>query len=251
MIYFNGCSYTYGIGTGKHDTLQICSKYCYPSVAAKTLKQKHINEAEPASCNFNIFRKFTKYISANKPDLVVIMWSDALRTEVFRPNLWDNSNYDNGINQITPQNTNNIKDFYLREAVEGYYGFIVNESKAALDTLTLMVSVQEICDSKNIPVIQLQYKSNLERYIRHANFLDLDVRDNKLLVEQINYFSDYLDSKDHIFGHKIGDMISFESIRKENHLPNSLYSMGHPGREAHEFMGEWLSKYIKENDLIS
>lgn len=251
MIYFNGCSYTYGVGTGKHDTLQICSKYCYPTIAAKTLKQKHINQAEPGSCNFNIFRKFTKYISANNPDLVVIMWSDALRTEVFKPNLFDNSHYDNGINQITPQNTNNIKDYYLREAMEGYYGFVINETKAALDTLTLMASVQQLCESKNISVIQLQYKSNLERYIRHANYLDTNIRDNKLLSDHVKYFSEYLDSKDHIFGHKEGDMISFESIRKENHLPNSLYSLGHPGREAHEFMGEWLSKYIKENDLIS
>jgi len=251
MIYFNGCSYTYGIGTGKHDTLEICSKYCYPTLVSKSLKQKHINEAEPASCNFNIFRKFTKYISSNKPDLVVIMWSDALRSEVFKPKLFDNSHFDSGINQITPQNTNNVRDYYLREALEGYYGFIVNEGKAALDTLTLMVSVQEICESKNIPVIQMQYKSNLERYVRHANLLDNSVRDNKLLIENINYFTDYLDTKEHVFGYKEGDMISFESLRKENHLPNSLYSLGHPGREAHVFMGEWLTNYIKENDIIS
>tara|TARA_R100001460_G_scaffold4800_1_gene13441 strand:- start:13305 stop:14063 length:759 start_codon:yes stop_codon:yes gene_type:complete len=252
MIYFNGCSYTYGIGTGKHDNLETCSKYCYPTIISQLLDKEIINEAEPASCNFNIYRKFIKYISAgNSPELVVIMWSDALRSEVFKPGLWDNSHFDNGINQITPQNTNNIKDYYLREAMEGYYGFIANESKGALDTLTLMAGVQSICEAKNIPVIQMQYKSNLERYVRHANMLDTNDRDNKLLLENINYYVKYFDERDHVHGYKEADMRSFETIRKENHLPNSLYSLGHPGREAHEFMGKYLSDYLKENDIIS
>lgn len=251
MIYFNGCSYTYGIGTGRHDILEVCKKYCYPTIVSKELDKEIINEAEPASCNFNIYRKFVKYISNNTPELVVIMWSDALRSEVFKPELWDNSHFDCGINQITPQNTQNIKDYYLREALEGYYGFVMHEGKSALDTLTLMVSVQEMCEAKGIPVIQMQYKSNLERYCRHAMKLNTDVRDNKLLLDNIKYFIDYLDTKEHAYGYKEKDMHSFETIRKENHLPNSLFSLGHPGREAHEFMGKYLSNYIKENDLIS
>jgi len=251
MIYFNGCSYTYGIGTGRHDSLQICKKYCYPTIVSKNLDKEVVNESEQASCNFNIFRKTTKYLSANNPEAVIVMWSDPLRFELFKPGLWNNSHFDCGINQITPQNTQNIKDYYVREALEGYFGFIANESKLALDTLTMMANLQQLCEARNIPILQLHYKSNLERYVRHSMGLDTKHRDNQLLLDHINYYIDYFDTKDHVYGYKPEDMTSFETLRKENNLPNSLFSMGHPGREAHQFMGDWVSNYLKENDFIS
>jgi hypothetical protein len=81
--------------------------------------------------------------------------------------------------------------------------------------------------------------------------LDTKHRDNQLLLDHINYYIDYFDTKDHVYGYKPEDMTSFETLRKENNLPNSLFSMGHPGREAHQFMGDWVSNYLKENDFIS
>jgi len=250
MIYFNGCSYTYGIGTDTHDTVEGCLKYCYPTIAGNLLGKEVVNQSEPASSNQRIHRSTVRYLAENTPEAVCIMWSDALRMEVFKPGLFKRG-FDSGISQITPQNTNSIKDFYLREAIEGYYGFVLSQAKAALDTLVYMASIQELCEAKGIPLVQMQYKPNLERYIRHLLDTKSDTREDKLLVEQINFYINYFDKRDHTYGYKKGDMLSFETLRKDNHLPNSLYSLGHPGREAHEFMGKWFSDYLKEHDLIS
>ena len=77
MIYVNGCSYTFGIGTAPHgDNPTNCLQNAWPSQLSEMLGQEVINQALPGSCNERIFRDTIDYLSTNDPDMVIVMWSD-------------------------------------------------------------------------------------------------------------------------------------------------------------------------------
>lgn len=249
MIYCNGCSYTFGIGTTPHDNKESCLKHAWPTVLSKLLDKEVENQAKPGSSNIRILRDTLTFLHYNTPELVIIMWSDAPRTEFFRPGEGELSSI--GMAQVTPQNVNSIKSYYHREAFESYYSFIHSEERAVMETLSYMMAIKQICEAKNIPYISYTFKSNLwrslERVPRHLKIHAADKPVASLLAD-IGMMKSALKSKT-IFG--INDSISFAQICEDEHLAFSEYSLGHPGKEAHLRMAEIIKEVIEENGYIS
>lgn len=251
MIYTNGCSYTFGIGCSQHDSAENCKKYCWPTKLSELLDDKVINEAIPGSSNLRIARDSLTALAKDDFKIAVIMWSDIHRTELFRPGEGEYRQI--SMAQITPQNVNNIKSFYHKEAFEGYYGFINSEERALLESLTLMLGVNAMAKAKNIPLINLHFKRNFNRYFRHVLMRAEKMKDetHKTFIGDVNKLKDaILETNNHFFGFD-SEYGSFEWLFKKNDLPYSKYSLGHPGREAHEEMAKWIYNYIIENDLVS
>jgi hypothetical protein len=227
MIYNNGCSFTYGIGLCPYDEAQNSMQKAWPALLAEKLNIEHINEAVPGSSNTRIFRDTIKYLTTNSPDLVIVMWSDPSRTEFFRPG--EGELGDIGMCQVTPQNTQNIKSFYHREAFESYYSFIHSMEASTLQTLTLQAGVYELCKARNIPLIQFQYKNNIARYTNSViEELDQHKRDItvKKYLDDLNTLRDYLDEGPFNFGLKDESYGSFDSLVEDYAMAE--YSMGHP-----------------------
>ena len=249
MIYCNGCSYTYGIGTSPHDEKANCLVNAWPQKLSELLDTKVVNEAIPGSSNIRIFRDTVKFLHYNNPEAVIVMWSDAPRSEFFRPGEGELSEI--GMAQVTPQNVNSIKSFYHREAFESYYSFLHSEEKAVMESLSLMLAIKQICEAKNIPYISYNFKSNLwrslERIPRHLE-PNKNERPVMNLIADLNMLKGALKSPT-IFG--VNDDISFGSICEKEHLAFSEYSLGHPGKEAHMRMAEIVKEVMEENGFLS
>lgn len=250
MIYINGCSYTYGIGLCPYDEADNCKNRSWGALLSKKLNKEHINDAVPGSSNFRIFRDTVTYLTKNTPDLVIVMWSDPSRTEFFRPGEGELGTI--GMCQVTPQNTQNIKSFYHREAFESYYSFIHSREMTVLQTLSLQASIYEICKARKIPLIQFQYKNNIARYLDAVlEDLEPNLKDPTIqqYVDDVLELADYLDDAPFNFGIRDHDYGSFDAYVKDYAM--SEYSMGHPGPEAHEAMADHFKEIIEKNELIS
>lgn len=250
MIYVNGCSYTFGIGTMPHDTPDACLSNAWPAHLSELLNKEIINEALPGSCNTRIFRDTIIQLSKETPELVIVMWSDAARTEIFKHNEgdWYREIFD--LYQVTPQGVSGIKDYFHREALESYYSFIHTDAKSIIDTLTMMLAVKELCAARGIPYIAHVYKSNLERKIRHT-ILNLESSKDATVVNTLNKLISLVAELEGKYIYGVNSDMSFDKLCVDNHLPYSEYSMGHPGREGHIMMADWFKEVIEENDLVS
>jgi hypothetical protein len=263
-MYCNGCSYTYGIGTAEFENVEQCLGYSWPNQLAELLDKDHINQAEPGSSNARIFRDSAIYLY-NNPDteLAIIMWSDAPRIEIFRPQEAE-FRYQ-AMSQITPQGVGGTKSYFHREALESYYAFLHSNQKAVVETLGYMISLQSIADSLSIPLIQQHYKANITNYLWD---IFRDINDKRE--------SSQLGPNEAAFECKLLDMISIlrrfphvhglnwqddnqeqtnTSMRStcthRGHCKDSKISLGHPDRDAHVMYAEYLAAYIKEHDVLS
>jgi hypothetical protein len=263
-MYCNGCSYTYGIGTAEFENVEDCLSYSWPNQLAKILKTEHINEAQPGSSNARIFRDSALYL-INNPDteLAVTMWSDAPRIEIFRP---QETEYDyQGMAQITPQGVGQTKSYFHREALESYYAFVHSTQKAVIETLGYMIALQNIADNLNIPLIQQHYKANISHYLWDilGEYTKQEVWDKCGSVERAFYNTvvnmvDILKAHPHVAGvdwteqdqEKYSTSMRSVCITRGKAKESSI-SLGHPYREAHVMYAEFLSNYIKDNNVLS
>lgn len=247
-ILVNGCSYTYGIGVTEDFGAPERKDLCWAGVLGKKLDADVINLAQPGSSNARILRSTLAHLEKEQPNLVIVMWSDAARLEFFRP---QDTEYDwQSMVQVTPQGVEMIKSWYHREAMQNYFAFLHSKEKAVQDHLTAMIAVKYACEALSIPCIQFQYKTNTYRSI---DLIDNEYKKNKevatikQMLDDLNLLRETLKGE-HIFG--IEEKISFNDLREEAGYPDSPWSGGHPGVDAHSFMADYFYDYIRQHDLI-
>lgn len=248
--YFNGCSFTYGIGIRPWPPSEEMFNLRWSSLVSNHYGVKSYNNSAPGSCNERIFRTtYDDILSCdNKPKMAVIMWSDPPRTELFRPQENELASLD--LAQINPQSINGVKSREHVEALQMYYAFIHSEERALIRTLSYMVSLKFLFDSLQIPFIMLHYKSNFYRSYRRiidkwSKQADEDAKVGSYLnsvKRKVNLLQG-----GHIFG--LEDGFSFDSLLAESNIPLSVYSGGHPDERGHRAMSEWLINYIDSNNV--
>lgn len=247
-IYVNGCSYTYGIGI---ETSEIRDKR-WSTLVSKAFNVGVTNSACPGSSNFRIARHtYQDILSANTlPELAIIMWSDGPRQEFFRP---QENEYDwLDMAQVTPQGAGGIKSFFHRDAFESFFSFINTDERALVHTIHHMLSVEMLFKFLNIPVLQLQFKSNTNRHFRH---LKEKYKDNKSrpIANVISYVNNCIGilEKNNPYVYGFNKDESFGKLMHEKQLPLSTISLGHPEHTCHAAMAEWIIELIRgDNDLI-
>jgi len=247
FIFFSGCSYTAGVGI----ELEEWSQKRYSRLVCNKLGLVDINDAWPGSCNLRIMRQtvnhlLTHYNKGEIPKCVVIMWSDAARVEYFRPQEIEYKEYQDLV-QVTPQGIGMTRSYFHRDALENYFAFLSSDTKAVIHSLSYMVNVQAICQLIGSPLIQLQYKSNFKRKIDRV-LADKLTPDN--CKTTITRSLDLLEAgPSHIVGLK--DDFSFAKFLKDNNIPGSTLSLGHPSEVGHAEFANWLLNYIESNNVFT
>lgn len=246
LIYFNGCSFTYGMGIDedRNETL----KKRFSKTLADSLEMREMNNAVPGSCNARIARRAFNDIRKYTPELVIIVWSDPARTE-FVPSNTIRSQYDGeDTEQVRPLSIYGYPSF-LKNSWDIYYKNISSLYMDVLKTLHNMSTTKMLCDSLSIPCIQLQFTGGFYKDLQkcrdtnHPSFRAY----RKTLLEEL----DYLSSDKHIIGLKTNtSMDSISGCEINPSLRSTIKSQeGHPAGEAHNNMSSWLANYIRENGL--
>lgn len=247
FIFFSGCSYTYGVGI----QLNEAPLKRYSKLVCDKLGVAEINDAWPGSCNQRIMRHTLTHLLThhNKneiPKCVIIMWSDAARVEYFRPQEIEFKDYQDLV-QVTPQGVGMTRSYFHRDALENYFGFLSSDVLGVTHTLSYMVAVQAVCNFMNIPLIQMQYKSHFRRKLVNVLNSEQTPQNNK---DFINRNLDLLkNGSSFLVG--IDDDFSFGKFIKDNKLPESTLSLGHPSDVCHAEFAKWLLNYIESNDVFT
>lgn len=258
-IYTNGCSFTFGIGISRQpytlisedaDNKEVVEKR-WSTLVANHLGMDVINDGVPGSCNERIFRTtYARILTEEvKPKLAVIMWSDPPRTEMFRPQDTEFDGMD--LAQINPQSIGKLSTKEHLEAFQMYYAFVHSGERALLHTMGYMVALKHLFETYDIPFIMLHYKSNF--YHEYTNTLkkwqDRANESGKIssYMTRVNQLKSLLEHP-HIFG--FDSTMSFDTLLRDNNIPFSIYSGGHPDEYGHKAMGDWLNEYIDSNNVI-
>lgn len=250
-FYFNGCSFTYGIGIRPWPPSEDMLNLRWSKLLSNKYGVGSVNNSTPGSCNERIFRTtFNDILNAEKrPKLAVIMWSDPPRTEIFRPQENELSSMD--LAQINPQSIGRLGTPEHLEAFQNYYAFINSEERCMMHTMGYMVALKFLFETLEIPFIMLHYKPNF--YHNYLNVLkkwvprESESNSIKSFIDSFRQKAALLEH-DHIFGFR--DNQSFDSLLREKKIPFSVYSGGHPDGIGHEAMYEWLVEYIDSNNVI-
>lgn len=250
-IFFNGCSYTYGIGAS--EVRSEIDDLRYSRWLCNAMGMEDVNIAKQGSCNDRIARTtYAHLLDPNtvKPKLGIIMWSDPHRTEIENISEFVNSGVD--LRQVTPQGVGEIQSQALREGLKYYFSFIATRRRQLLYTIHHMVSIQNLFDSLNIPLIQFHYKSTINRLYRHS-MLDVDHYEDVPCVSlQGSYIINslkYLERNEHCFG--FSRNLSFDDLIQKEEIPHSTICLGHPSVDAYKMMAEWFHDYIDTTKIIT
>lgn len=233
-ILFNGCSFTYGIGLAKEHGSDEMLNSRYSKLISDKLGYNEVNLSSPGACNMRIQRTTIDHLATNTPSMVVCMWSDPPRTEIFRPQESEYQWLD--MAQINPQSIGKIKSREHKKAFEMYYTFIHSAERGVLHTLSNMQSVTALCKAMNVPIINIHYKPNFRaKYADSIGYDDAPSAYKSTITSQMEYLQEnsyYIDST------------SFLELIEEEDLDFGEWSGGHPGPKSHSRMAEYLSEHI-------
>lgn len=245
-IYFNGCSFTYGIGV--HEQKTEIPKYRFSKFVCDEFQAQEVNVAVPGSCNDRIHRRTTIDLLKTPPAVAIIMWSDPARFE-YIPKDKIKCAWGEDAEQVRPFS---VYSYPAKQklAFLDYYEIISTGYKEVLDTLTHMAGIKVLCDSKKIPCIQLPFTNGLTDEIKkclaanHPSFKEY----KRSLIQLLTF----LRSDPLIFG--LDKNCSFDSISGcdvdkslRTTIPNQE---GHPGAQAHVTMSKWLINTIREHGIL-
>lgn len=247
MIYFNGCSFTYG-----YELKDIYGSR-FSKLVSNNFKEEEWNNAKVGSSNARIWRTTMTDVILKKPKLVVLMWSGPNREEYFhyargkwgwKNATWrkygvNSSNYqamdDCGVSKSVDQS----KLHY--DSMNNYMKHVRNVPWNLRYTLQYMLSVKYFLKAMDVPYLFYTFSST--QYVKFLDLLDWETWDctsaDSISIEL---------SKDQIL--KELPFIAepgFYDYCKLNNL--KIGKKDHPLEEAHEWMAEKIIKDIKKNGL--
>lgn len=244
VLYVNGCSFAYGIGINERESIVLSERF------SNTLAHRHnlteLNLSIPGSCNARIFRRAMIDIPKYMPKLAVIVWSDPARFEIMHNDTY-RFRHDEDAEQVRPLSVYSYSN-PRKQAFLDYYSYLSSNHRDVFYTMQGMLSVKVLCDSLNIPCIQLPFKGTFNREL--VKILS-DIKAPSF-SESIHEYIEVLSSSNLIFG--ITDNISFDSITGCDINPKMLSKIkgqeGHPNRESHMILSNWISNLITMENLL-
>ena len=170
ILVSNGCSFVYGDELrGSREIPPSHDGYTFTHLLSSKLDVKYKNLAGNGASNQKIFRTTTEFLqnTNQKVDYLVIIWSSWGRLELSEPfeiegNTQINIIQETNMNQIIPSHKstsfiwqdNNTERPTRRNIIEAYYNEVYTMQTAITHTLMYMRSIQQLCDSMGIKVVQ-------------------------------------------------------------------------------------------------
>ena len=243
ILYVNGCSFAYGMGVDIQQSETI--KKRFSATLSTRLGYEDLNKSIPGSCNARIGRRTALDLYKYKPDIAIIIWSDPARfefVEVARSKLYK---YNEDAEQVRPLSIHGYPR-PRRHAFLGYYEHISSSHRDVYYTLQEMLTVKVVADSLGINCVQIPFKDTF-----HRELMKVSKSTNVDYLASLNEYIEILSEDKFIFG--IHDNISFDSISGCDVNPNMLSAIpdqgGHPNKESHDIMADWLYNIIQKEIL--
>jgi len=247
LIYFNGCSFTYGYELGSIFASR------FSRLVSDTFGEKEWNNAKVGSSNARIWRTTMTDVILKKPKLVVIMWSGPNREEFFQYARgkwgWKNATWKNyTVDKDTLQANSKCNSSKSVDQSKVHYDSLNNYMKNVKNvpwnlryTLQYMLSVKYFLEAMGVPY--LFYTFSRTQYVNYLDILDWETWDctsaDSVSIEL---------SKDQILKElPFIQEPGFYDYCKMHDLPIGLKD--HPLEEAHEWMANKIVKDIKKNGL--
>ena len=215
MIYTIGDSFTYGEEVPNREV------DAYPYVLARMLDKEVVNLGKPATGNYRIVKRAMDVVLNEKPDLVVIGWSDPARQEfgddIGISDLW--AGRDHSRMQSCNDHRINLIKYMTAYDVPGYY---------YAKWLRQIILVQALCRANNINCVMFS-ACNAEDWNR--NYIN-----NEPLAQHV-------DATTYVGWPLSG---STEWCFKQPHGPG-----GHPLEQGHQTIANQLYEHIRNLGWVS
>lgn len=248
MLVANGCSFVWGDELeGYDDSTPSHWKLTFPKILSDKLNCPYVNLAECGSGNDKIFRDTIKYLSSHPaPKYLVILWSSWQREEIAdnmsqeeqkEMNLkrWD------CMSQVSRHRLNASAKY--QEPLKFYFRDIYNLRQGIVHTLTHMNSIQLLCDSMGIKLVQgVFHKHCWENLIScmHPSY----VKEN---------WGDFMKFAKTSLGTLrpqsrvgLGHYTDFYSFAEER---DDIMPFGHPGKKSHREYSDLLLHILLDKNL--
>jgi lysophospholipase L1-like esterase len=215
LLFTVGDSFTYG------EELEHPEQHAWPVLVAKELGYDLINRGRPAASNDYMIKEVIKSVTKNRPDLVIVAWSSAGRTE-FSDHL--------GVYSVWPGSNLNVwnaPELAHRKQLVKYitvYNNLQHEYRRWL---------------RNVVLLQSFLRDQSIDY-RFVNTFDNLIRGNKYIAWSPEY-TQLIDTDKFIGWPNTGFM---EWAYGTPHGPG-----GHPLEEGHQLIAENIVRYIKDHQL--
>lgn len=243
VIYFNGCSFTYGIGVSLFESE--CIRFRFSHTLSEKLNYLELNNAIPGSCNQRIARRSVVDILKDKPKLAIVVWSDPARFE-FVDRGHGAYKFKEDLEQVRPTSMYN----YPRHKTDGfidYYKHVASPYRDLVYTLQNMLSVKTAADLVGTKCIQMQFRPEFYHDIDKMHKVK-----NPKFQETIEDYIKILSEDKLILG--LDSDISFFTLTNchldKTRLSNIPDQLGHPNKESHDIYSEWLYNFMNDNELL-
>ena len=234
ILYVNGCSYAYGQGVNREES--ICIRDRFSKTLSDHFDLKEVNKALPGSCNQRIARRSLVDLIQHKPKLAIIIWSDPSRTEFKDADMFNRfKKYPFELGQAK---VSSLK--YSPKAVSVYYDRLRTPEQDTLNTLQNMLSVKMTAESMSIPCIQLHFRESF------TGELNYSIKNgNKNCRDTISEYLSILSCDELVYGIPGREMSSFEMLGG-----GYLDETGHPNKASHDNVSKWITSLIEEKGLL-
>lgn len=243
ILYVNGCSFAYGIGLSRDN--ENCIKQRFSASLSSKIEYLEMNVSVPGSSNSRIARRTVIDLMKYKPSIAIIIWSDPARFE-FVQDAQRDYRHNEDCEQVRPLSVYSYPT-HQKNAFLHYYSHISSSHRDVFNTLYEMLTVKITADSLGIPCIQIPFKGTF-----HREFTKVQSARNKSFLKTLEEFKELLCSDSNIYG--MTEDISFDSISGCDLDPLLLSEIedqkGHPNKEAHDIMSEWLYAKLQEKNII-
>lgn len=243
VIYFNGCSFTYGIGIDELESE--CITLRFSKTLADRLGYVELNKSVPGSCNQRIARRTTLDLLKHKPKFAIIVWSDPARFE-FIDASHSNYKWEEDAEQVRPTSVY----AYPRRKTDGflqYYKHVASPQRDTLYTLQNMIAVKNVAELVGTKCIQMQFRSEM-----YASISRCFKSSNTNFIDTVFDSLDILSNDDLIIG--LRDDTSFFKIcgayEDKSVLSKFKNQEGHPNKESHDRYADWLYDFMKDKNLV-
>jgi hypothetical protein len=160
---FNGCSFVWG------DELIDPNKSRFSKLLSDHYSIEENNLSIRGASNSRIFRTTVDYIQNAKvlSKFAIIVWSGIDRIEYI--NHREKDNHDDYYLQCSPSRIGQPEFRTHRETLNRYYTHIRTDLYSSIETLGYMNTIQLLCESLNIPLLQFQFAHRHRKTIEESN----------------------------------------------------------------------------------
>jgi hypothetical protein len=129
----------------------------WPEVFSDKLGAECTNVGRSGYGNNRIFKSCMLELAKNKYDIVVILWSDSTRIDIYDSYTFFPCTNPNSRPPNNSSAKNNLMDEWIREGVDHKYYDLVAGIKMTIDNMFI---IQEYCKAQGIKLIQMMYSGD-------------------------------------------------------------------------------------------